>query len=142
MLDTNHSGSNDHLDPRRRVRGVRRHRAAGTATALRTEGLLAGLRSLLATLIVADIDRGGVFASLFGTLALLDADDQAHIAGYVINKFRGDLGILEPGLEMLQRRTAFGLEEEIEDLAALWLRIIDQQPRRRAGARNHQRHQV
>jgi adenosylcobyric acid synthase len=59
----------------------------------------------LATLIVADIDRGGVFASLYGTLALLDADDQAQVAGYVINKFRGDLGILEPGLAMLEQRT-------------------------------------
>ncbi|GAB2959747.1 cobyric acid synthase [Micromonospora polyrhachis] len=59
----------------------------------------------LPTIVVADIDRGGVFASLFGTLALLDAADQALIAGFVINKFRGDLGLLQPGLDMLQRVT-------------------------------------
>ncbi|RKR87891.1 adenosylcobyric acid synthase (glutamine-hydrolysing) [Micromonospora pisi] len=55
----------------------------------------------LPTIVVADIDRGGVFASLFGTVALLDAADQALIAGFVINKFRGDLGLLQPGIDML-----------------------------------------
>ena len=53
--------------------------------------------------MVGDIDRGGVFASLFGTLALLDPDDQAHIAGFVINKFRGDEAILAPGLDAADR---------------------------------------
>ena len=51
----------------------------------------------LPVVVVGDIDRGGVFASLFGTLALLDADDQAHVGGFVINKFRGDDTILAPG---------------------------------------------
>ena len=55
----------------------------------------------LPALLVADIDRGGVFASLFGTLALLDRADPAHVAGFVINKFRGDLAILAPGLDQL-----------------------------------------
>ncbi|MEO3745671.1 cobyric acid synthase [Plantactinospora sp. B5E13] len=59
----------------------------------------------LPTIVVGDIDRGGVFASMFGTLALLDAADQALVAGYVINKFRGDLGLLRPGLEMLTQLT-------------------------------------
>ena len=57
----------------------------------------------LPVIVVADIDRGGVFASLFGTLALLDAADQAHVAGFVINKFRGDEGILAPGLDQLEQ---------------------------------------
>jgi adenosylcobyric acid synthase len=59
----------------------------------------------LPTVVVGDIDRGGVFASLFGTLALLDAADQALVAGFVINKFRGDAGLLRPGLDMLHALT-------------------------------------
>ncbi len=59
----------------------------------------------LPVLLVGDIDRGGVFASLLGTLAALDAADQSHIAGYVINKFRGDPAVLAPGLEMIEGLT-------------------------------------
>ncbi|WP_410811514.1 cobyric acid synthase [Micromonospora sp. 067-2] len=59
----------------------------------------------LPTIVVGDIDRGGVFASMFGTVALLDPADQALIAGFVINKFRGDLGLLQPGLDMLRQVT-------------------------------------
>ncbi|WP_252396016.1 cobyric acid synthase [Streptantibioticus parmotrematis] len=59
----------------------------------------------LPVVVVGDIDRGGVFASFFGTTALLSAEDQALIAGYVVNKFRGDVSLLEPGLEMLRDLT-------------------------------------
>jgi adenosylcobyric acid synthase len=59
----------------------------------------------LPVLLVGDIDRGGVFASLLGTLALLDPADQRHIAAYVINKFRGDRSILQPGLDQLSELT-------------------------------------
>ncbi len=52
-------------------------------------------------LVVGDIDRGGVFASFFGTTALLSAQDQSLVAGYLVNKFRGDVSLLEPGLDML-----------------------------------------
>jgi adenosylcobyric acid synthase len=55
--------------------------------------------------VVGDIDRGGVFASFFGTTALLAAEDQSLIAGYLVNKFRGDVSLLEPGLEMLRDLT-------------------------------------
>jgi adenosylcobyric acid synthase len=57
----------------------------------------------LPTIVVGDIDRGGVFAALYGTLALLDAADQALISAFVINKFRGDLGLLRPGIDQLTR---------------------------------------
>ncbi|WP_375500711.1 cobyric acid synthase [uncultured Jatrophihabitans sp.] len=59
----------------------------------------------LPTLVVGDIDRGGVFAALFGTLALLDERDQSLVAGFVINKFRGDAQLLEPGLRMITELT-------------------------------------
>lgn len=55
-------------------------------------------------LLVGDIDRGGVFASLYGTVSLLMPDEQKIIKGLVINKFRGDKKILEPGLRMIEER--------------------------------------
>ncbi|MEW2439750.1 cobyric acid synthase [Streptomyces caniferus] len=55
--------------------------------------------------VVGDIDRGGVFASFFGTTALLSKEDQALVAGYLVNKFRGDVTLLEPGLDMLRGLT-------------------------------------
>src|SRR5215468_10852930 len=57
-----------------------------------------------ACLLVGDIDRGGVFASLLGTLELLEPEDRARIRGFVINKFRGDISLLLPGVEEMERR--------------------------------------
>ncbi|MGO9762801.1 MAG: cobyric acid synthase [Solirubrobacteraceae bacterium] len=79
----------------------------------------------LPVLLVADIDRGGMFASLFGTLALLDAADQAHVAGFVVNKFRGDRSILASGLEQLREltgRETLGVLPHVEDL---WMDVED-----------------
>ena len=56
-------------------------------------------------LLVGDIDRGGVFASLYGTVKLLDEDEQARIRALIINKFRGDVEILRPGLVQLEELT-------------------------------------
>jgi adenosylcobyric acid synthase len=56
-------------------------------------------------ILCADIERGGVFAHLVGTVALLSASEQARIAGFVINRFRGDVSLLEPGLRWLERYT-------------------------------------
>lgn len=56
-------------------------------------------------ILIADIDRGGVFAHLVGTLALLSQTEQARVKGFVINRFRGDLSLLQPGLDWLARRT-------------------------------------
>ena len=55
-------------------------------------------------ILVGDIDLGGVFASLLGTLMLLTEDERARVKGVIINKFRGDVKILEPGLRMLEER--------------------------------------
>ncbi len=79
----------------------------------------------LPVLVVGDIDRGGVFASLFGTLALLSGEDQAHVAAFVINKFRGDAAILAPGLtqiEGLTGRPVLGVLPHVEDL---WMDVED-----------------
>lgn len=56
-------------------------------------------------LLVGDIDRGGVFAQLVGTLDLLSASEQARTKGFIINRFRGDIALLEPGLDWLSQRT-------------------------------------
>ena len=55
-------------------------------------------------LLVGDIDRGGVFASLYGTVMLLEPAERARIKGMIINKFRGDVAILEPGLRMIEEK--------------------------------------
>jgi adenosylcobyric acid synthase len=73
----------------------------------------------LPVIVVGDIDRGGVFASLFGTLALLDADDQAHVAGFVVTRVRADATMLAPGLaqlETLTGRPTLGVLPHVEDL--------------------------
>lgn len=56
-------------------------------------------------ILVADINRGGVFAHLVGTLELLSTSEQARVKGFVINRFRGDIALLQPGLDWLEQRT-------------------------------------
>ena len=84
-------------------------------------------------ILVADIDRGGVFAHLVGTLELLSESEQQRILGFVINRFRGDLEILQPGIDWLEQRTGkpvFGVLPYLHDL---YLQsedsVVQQQPK-------------
>jgi len=73
-----------------------------------------------ACLLVGDIDRGGVFASLLGTVELLDPGERARIRGFLINKFRGDVSLLEPGVRMIEdrlQRPCAGIVPYLPDLA-------------------------
>ena len=79
----------------------------------------------LPVVLVGDIDRGGVFASLFGSLALLEAADQALLSGFIVNKFRGDPAILAPGLDQLQRLTGRPVLGVLPWLRGLWLDVED-----------------
>ncbi|NLU80837.1 cobyric acid synthase [Micromonospora sp. HNM0581] len=82
-------------------------------------------RARLPTIVVGDIDRGGVFAAMFGTLALLDPADQALIAGFVVNKFRGELNLLAPGLDMLRQLTGRPTYGVLPWALDLWLDAED-----------------
>ncbi|HEY2794582.1 MAG TPA: cobyric acid synthase [Micromonosporaceae bacterium] len=62
-------------------------------------------QAAMPVIVAGDIDRGGVFAAMHGTLALLSAEDQRLISGFVVNKFRGDLGLLRPGLDSIEALT-------------------------------------
>ena len=79
----------------------------------------------LPVLVVGDIDRGGVFAHLFGTLALLDAADQALVSGFVVNKFRGDPALLSPGLRQLRGLTGREVLGVLPWREELWLDAED-----------------
>jgi adenosylcobyric acid synthase len=79
----------------------------------------------LPVIVVGDIDRGGVFAALYGTVGLLDPADQALISGFVINKFRGAPELLQPGLDQLQALTGRPTLGVLPWLDGLWLDVED-----------------
>ncbi|MGH8887757.1 MAG: cobyric acid synthase, partial [Egibacteraceae bacterium] len=79
----------------------------------------------LPTVVVGDIDRGGVFAALYGTLALLDPADRALIGGLLINKFRGDPDLLTPGLARLEQLTGRPVLGVLPWREGLWLDVED-----------------
>jgi adenosylcobyric acid synthase len=78
-------------------------------------------RFSLPVLVVGDIDRGGVFASLFGTHALLDDADRSLLRGFVINKFRGDIDLLRPGLGRLSELTGVPVLGVLPWLDGVWM---------------------
>jgi adenosylcobyric acid synthase len=79
----------------------------------------------LPVIVVGDIDRGGVFAAMYGTLALLSPADQALISGFVINKFRGARELLDSGLSMLERLTGRPVYGVLPWRDGLWLDAED-----------------
>ena len=79
----------------------------------------------LPVVLVGDIDRGGLLAHLFGTVAVLEPDDQRLIAGYVVNKFRGDPALLAPGLDQLRGLTGRPTYGVIPYSDGLWLDAED-----------------
>jgi adenosylcobyric acid synthase len=79
----------------------------------------------LPVIVVTDIDRGGSFAALYGTVALLEPADQALIAGFVINKFRGARALLDPGLDMITGLTGRPVLGVLPWAPGLWLDAED-----------------
>ena len=79
----------------------------------------------LPVIVVTDIDRGGSFAALYGTVALLEPADQALIAGFVINKFRGARSVLDPGLDMIAGLTGRPVLGVLPWTPGLWLDAED-----------------
>ncbi|MBV8157405.1 MAG: cobyric acid synthase, partial [Dyella sp.] len=79
--------------------------------------------------LIADIDRGGVFAHLVGTLALLSESEQARVVGFVINRFRGDMALLQPGLDWLEQKTGKPVLGVLPYLHGLQLEAEDALPR-------------
>ncbi|TWH22975.1 adenosylcobyric acid synthase (glutamine-hydrolysing) [Prauserella rugosa] len=75
----------------------------------------------LPVLVVGDIDRGGLLAALAGTVGILDPGDQAHIAAFLVNKFRGDAGLLRPGLTSLTELTGRPVLGVLPWLDDVWL---------------------
>jgi len=84
--------------------------------------------------LIADIDRGGVFAHLLGTLACLSETERARVRGFVINRFRGDLSLLQPGIAWLEAQTGKPVLGVLPYLHGLWLDAEDALPRAHAPA--------
>jgi adenosylcobyric acid synthase len=93
------------------------------ATDLANMGL--AQRARMPVIVVGDIDRGGVLAHLYGTVAVLDPADQELIAGFVVNKFRGDPALLAPGLDQLRALTGRPTYGVVPYSDELWLDAED-----------------
>ncbi len=92
--------------------------------------------------LVGDIDRGGVFAHLYGTLALLAPSERARITGLIINRFRGDVSLLTPGLDWLTQETGKPVLGVLPYLQGLHLEAEDALPRESGTAKDAERLRV
>ena len=92
--------------------------------------------------LVSDIDRGGVFAHLYGTLALLAESERARVTGLIINRFRGDVSLLTPGLDWLTRETGKPVLGVLPYLKGLHLEAEDALPGESAVAKDSERLRV
>ncbi len=79
--------------------------------------------------LVADIDRGGVFAQILGTLACLAQDERSLVKGIVINKFRGDVSLLQPGIDWIEAQTGKPVLGVVPFIQGLWLDAEDALPK-------------
>lgn len=79
----------------------------------------------LPVVIVGDIDRGGVFAQFVGTLALLSEAERARVKGFIVNRFRGDVSLLQPGLDWLEKETGKPVLGVLPFLPGLYLAAED-----------------
>jgi adenosylcobyric acid synthase len=79
--------------------------------------------------LVADIDRGGVFAQMLGTLACLDEKERSLVKGFIINKFRGDRSLLDPGVEWIEAQTGKPVLGVVPFIHGLWLDAEDALPK-------------
>ncbi|MGG1948165.1 cobyric acid synthase [Trinickia sp. NRRL B-1857] len=84
--------------------------------------------------LVADIDRGGVFAQILGTLACLSDDERALVRGVIINKFRGDVSLLQPGIDWIEAQTGKPVLGVVPFVPNLWLDAEDALPKQRSSA--------
>lgn len=90
-------------------------------------------------LLAADIDRGGVFAALVGTMELLDPAEKERVKAFVINKFRGDVGLLKPGLDWLAARTGVPVAGVVPYFHDIYIAEEDSMTRERRDAMKHRR---
>ncbi len=89
--------------------------------------------------LLADIDRGGVFAQIVGTLECLSDTERARIKGFVINKFRGDVSLLKPGLDWIEARTGKPVFGVVPFVHGLWLDSEDMLPAERHAAASREK---
>jgi len=87
-------------------------------------------------ILIADIDRGGVFAHIVGTMALLSESERARVVGFVINRFRGDIALLQPGLDWLTQETGKPVLGVLPYLHGLHIEAEDSVPKQRQASGN------